>query len=242
MVRWRADGVLEFVGRIDHQVKVRGYRVELGEVEAALRAHAAVADAVVLVRRDTAEQNQLVAYLVPAASEDALPAPAEWRAFLRTRLLEHMVPAAFVSMAALPLNRNGKVDRACLPAPQWDSAGSPSAAPRTPTEAALLPIWRAVLGHAPIGIHDNFFHLGGHSLLAVQLASRIQKELGKPVPLRTILEGPTIAELASAIDTDAGLGPLIGPLLRAPAQAFEPFPLTDVQQAYWLGRGGSSTG
>jgi amino acid adenylation domain-containing protein len=237
LVRWRNDDTLEFLGRLDQQVKIRGYRVELEEIAAALNLHPAVADAAVIVRADQVQQNQLVAYVV-AHPEGDLPSSDGWRAFLRQRLPDYMVPAAFVTIATLPLNRNGKLERARLPEPDWHSESATQVAPSTATEAALLPIWSELLGQTSLGVHDNFFHLGGHSLLAVQLVSRVQRQLGKAVALRTLLEAPTIAELAHALDAASDLKPMLGPLVNDPDSAHEPFPLTDVQQAYWLGRSG----
>ena len=239
LVRLRHDGTLEFLGRIDQQVKIRGYRVELAEIDAALSAHPAVADAAVSLRVDRAGQNQLIAYVVMRADTRA-PGTDAWRSHLRQRLPDYMVPAAFMTIDALPLNRNGKLDRARLPEPDWSAPGAADAPtlPRTPTEAALLPIWRALLARPTLGVHDNFFHLGGHSLLAVQLVGRVQRELGKPLTLRSLLAAPTIAELAAVLDEVAAERVMVGPLLRAPDASFEPFPLTDVQQAYWLGRSG----
>jgi amino acid adenylation domain-containing protein len=236
LVRWRNDDTLEFLGRIDQQVKIRGYRVELEEIASALCAHAAVADAAVLVRPDRTQQNQLVAYLVAQPGAE-LPDYDAWRAFLRHRLPDHMLPAACVAIAALPLTRNGKLDRARLPEPEWRRRDD-AAPPRTATEAALVRLWGELLGQPHLGVHDNFFHVGGHSLLAVQLVSRIQRQLGKSLGLRTLLEAPTIAELAACLDRADALVPLVGPLRLAPEAAHEPFPLTDVQQAYWLGRSG----
>jgi amino acid adenylation domain-containing protein len=219
------DGNLEFLGRLDHQVKVRGYRIELGEIEVALARHPGVREAVVMARAagaaDTpagsagsagsaagaaapaAAERMLVAYVVPAGGERAAPAPEELRDHLRRALPEYMVPAAFVFLPALPVTANGKLDRAALPAPAAAGGapgedGSP-ASPRNAVEHGLAGLWSEVLGVSRIGIHDNFFTLGGHSLLATQLVARIRQSFGVELPLRTLFQRPTVAELAAAM-------------------------------------------
>ncbi|WP_228122256.1 non-ribosomal peptide synthetase [Saccharothrix syringae] len=189
LVRWRPDGELEFVGRADHQVKVRGFRVELGEVETALREHPDVAQAVV-----TAREDRLVAYVVPPVDGPVL------RRFLRDRLPGFMVPSVFVPLDDLPLSVNGKLDRAALPAP--DLAAGGGRAPRTPQEELLCGLFAEVLGVPEVGIDDDFFALGGHSLLATRLIARIGATLGVEPGLRTLFERPTPAELASHLDVD----------------------------------------
>jgi amino acid adenylation domain-containing protein len=196
LVRHAADGPLEFLGRIDQQVKIRGFRIEPGEVEAVLHELPAVGEAAVVVRQTPAGGPCLVAYV--AAAGGAEVSAAELRGRLQGRLPEYMVPAAFVVLAALPLNPNGKVDRRALPAPQWaESAGY--AAPHTAVEEVLAGIWSEVLGIERVGIHDGFFELGGHSLLATQVSSRIRTALRVDVPLRRLFEAPTVAELAAAV-------------------------------------------
>jgi amino acid adenylation domain-containing protein len=198
-VRYLPDGRLEFLGRLDHQVKVRGFRIELGEVEAAVRAHPAVAEAVVAARGEGADRS-LAAYLVvrPGAGP---PPVAELRAFLAARLPEHMTPSTFVALDALPLTPNGKVDRAALPEP---GAGRPAlehepVPPETEVEKVLAEIWSAALGVEGIGIHDGFFELGGHSLKATEVLLRVRDLFGVDVPVHDLFERPTIAGLASAI-------------------------------------------
>jgi amino acid adenylation domain-containing protein len=197
-VRWRADGLLDFLGRTDDQVKLRGHRVELGEVEAALREHPAVRAAVVTAREDIPGEKQLVAYLVPTGS---VPGVSELRNFLHQRLPDFMVPSAFVTLAELPLSPNGKVDRRALPAPNEARPGPEEAfvAPRNPVEELLATIWATLLRIERVGVYDNFFELGGHSLLATQVISRILTTLGVEVPLRTIFEAPTVAALATRV-------------------------------------------
>ncbi|HXM57920.1 MAG TPA: amino acid adenylation domain-containing protein, partial [Candidatus Dormibacteraeota bacterium] len=202
--RWRADGELEFLGRLDQQVKVRGHRVELGEVEAALRAHPAVREAAAVLLRDR-PGGRLVAYWVPAPG--AAAAPAELRAHLRTALPEPMVPAAFVALDALPLTATGKPDRLALPPPPAAAADG-YAPPATDQEAALARLWEALLGVAPVGRHDDFFELGGESLLAAQLVARARAELGLAVALRDLFDAPTVAGMAGRARPAVADGPV----------------------------------
>jgi len=194
--------VLEFVGRIDAQVKLRGWRVEPGEVEAALRRHAGVADALALVREDAPGEPRLVAYAVPrqgsSLDEDA---GAALRAWLAERLPEYLVPAAVVTLDAFPLNPNGKVDRRALPAPSF-AGRAEGVAPRTETEAALAEVWAEVLRVERVYADDAFFELGGQSLLAAQVAARVRGRLGVELPLRRVFEEPTLAHLAAAVDAE----------------------------------------
>ena len=197
LTRLRPDGAIEYLGRLDHQVKLRGFRIELGEIEAALRAHPTVHD-VVVVARGEGESKQLIAYFVGADGEP--PADA-LREHLRSRLPEHMVPAAFVALPALPLSPNGKVDRKALPEP--DSAAGTAAArvaPRTLAEELVAEIWREVLERESVGVQDNFFEIGGHSLLAMRVVSRIAHRVGLEVPLRTAFEAPTLEGFAGALE------------------------------------------
>ncbi|HEV2733478.1 MAG TPA: amino acid adenylation domain-containing protein, partial [Longimicrobiaceae bacterium] len=188
-VRWRTDGTLEFLGRVDFQLKVRGFRVEPGEVEAALAALPAVRGSVVVARADGGGETRLVGYVVPA--DGSAPAAEELRAALRERLPEHMVPSAFVVLETLPLTPTGKVDRRALPAPEAPAGGEGRAAPRTPTEEVLAEVWAEVLGLARCGVHDDFFAHGGHSLLATRVVSRVRRAFGVDVPERAVFEAPT---------------------------------------------------
>jgi amino acid adenylation domain-containing protein len=173
LARWLPDGELECVGRIDQQVKVRGFRIELGEIEAALEALEGVAEAVVTARDDESGEKRLVAYVVPAGSE--APSAAELKAAVQHRVPEYMVPSFFVTLDALPLSPNGKVDRKALPAPDAASSSADEyVAPRTADEIALAAIWSEVLGVERVGVYDSFFELGGHSLLATRVASRMR--------------------------------------------------------------------
>jgi amino acid adenylation domain-containing protein len=194
--RYRPDGVVEVAGRADRQVKVRGFRIEPGEVEAALRALPALRDAVVVPRGEGADR-QLAAYVV---ASDGSAGAAGLRGALRGVLPEHMVPAAFVFLEAIPLTPNGKVDRAALPEPGRPGAGADAGLPRTPTEEVLAEIWGQVLGAERIGPASGFFDLGGHSLMATRVASRVREALGVELPLRAVFEHSTLAAMALEID------------------------------------------
>jgi natural product biosynthesis luciferase-like monooxygenase protein/amino acid adenylation domain-containing protein len=206
-VRWLADGALEFVGRTDHQLKVRGYRIEAGEVEAALRTHPAVRDALVLARDDAPGGRRLVAYVTP--SDGALPAEAELRGHLSALLPEYMVPAAVVALDAFPVTPNGKVDRRALPAPQYAGDEGAYVAPRTPLERVLAGMWSELLGVARVGMDDDFFALGGHSLLATQMAARVLQTFGVEMPLRYVFDRSTVAGLAQALAGNPDIGPRV---------------------------------
>ena len=198
--RWLPDGDLEFLGRLDQQVKLRGVRIELGEIEAVLGQHSAVQDTVVLAREDHPGDRRLVAYVIP--TDPALASVPELRGFLIQRLPLTMVPSTFVLCERFPLTPNGKVDRQALPAPSGarPALGPAYDAPQTPAQEGLVRIWTEVLELEPIGIRDNFFALGGHSLSAVVVLTRIQADFGVTLPLQTIFEAPTVAELATRLD------------------------------------------
>jgi acyl-coenzyme A synthetase/AMP-(fatty) acid ligase/acyl carrier protein len=198
-VRWLEDGTLEFLGRRDRQVKVRGYRIELEEIEAVLGRHPGVREAVVLVRADQPEQKRLVAYLVPNGGD--APDVRELRGFLQARLPEYMLPAAFVVLEALPLSPHGKIDRQAFPdlEPERPALGPAYAAPRTPVEEALVEIWAELLGLEQVGVDDDFFELGGHSLLVTRMVARVHRAFGVELPLRSLFEARTVAVLAVAI-------------------------------------------
>ncbi|MBF6330409.1 non-ribosomal peptide synthetase [Nocardia transvalensis] len=193
-VRWRRDGRLEFVGRADHQVKVRGYRVEPGEVDAALTAHPDVTQAVTVVREDRPGDRRLSSYVV--AARDGV-ATRELVEHLRSRLPEYMVPSAVVVMASLPLTPNGKLDRLALPAPRPETAQG--RAPRDAREQALCRLFAEVLGVPEVSIDDDFFALGGHSLLATRFVSRVASTLGAHVSVRALFEAPTVAGVAQRL-------------------------------------------
>ena len=200
--RLRADGSLEFLRRADLQVKVRGFRVEPGEIEAALVEHRAVRAAAVVAREDEPGDRRLAAYVVAAAGAE--PDAGELRDFLRARLPEHMVPADFVPLAALPLTRHGKVDRRALPKPERALGRRRQAplAPRDDLEVQLVAIWEEALGVAPVGIADSFFDLGGHSLLAVRLMAAVEERFGRRLPISTLFEAATVERLADLLHAD----------------------------------------
>ncbi|HEU5472376.1 MAG TPA: amino acid adenylation domain-containing protein [Actinophytocola sp.] len=189
LARFTGEGQLEYAGRGDAQVKVRGFRIEPAEVEAALTAHPEVAQAAVVLR-GTETGKQLIGYVVPSGEIDS----AELRRFVAERLPEFMVPAAFVLLDRLPLMPNGKLDRAALPEPEF--TGAAYRAPRTPREEALARLFAEVLGVDRVGIDDGFFELGGHSLIATRLISRARADLGIEIPIRKIFDLPTVAALA----------------------------------------------
>ncbi|HVK89482.1 MAG TPA: amino acid adenylation domain-containing protein, partial [Kofleriaceae bacterium] len=193
-VRWSRAGALEFLGRVDTQVKLRGLRIELGEIEAALRAFPGIADVVVVLRDDLGGSPQLVAYLVTHAPLDQVAI----RSAVRTTLPDYMVPSAFVTLDALPLTSNGKLDRRALPAPGIIVAAD-YVAPRDPIEAAIAASWRDLLGIERVGVHDDFFALGGHSLLATRALSRIRSQLDVDLPVRALFEAPTVGALAARV-------------------------------------------
>jgi amino acid adenylation domain-containing protein len=200
LVRYLPDGNIEFIGRIDHQVKVRGFRIEPGEIEAVLRQHPGVRDAVVLAREDPFSGRRLVAYIIPSGKNPA-PMAGELRDFLKRKLPEYMVPAFHVTLEAFPLTTTGKVDRRALPDPGQERSEPEGTyvAPRDELETQLKVIWEKVLGIKPVGVRDNFFELGGHSLLAVQLFAQIVKTYGKSLPLTTLFQAPTVEDLAKII-------------------------------------------
>ncbi|MFN8596435.1 MAG: amino acid adenylation domain-containing protein [Anaerolineae bacterium] len=199
LVRYRPDGNLEFLGRIDQQVKVRGFRIELGEIESALRQHPAIRDCAVI-----AHDNRLIAYLV--LNDDAQVESSDLKSFLKQHLPDYMLPARFIPLAALPLSPSGKVDRKALPLPETLHLERERdyVPPRTETEVKLAAIAAELLGLERVGATDNFFDLGGHSLLATQFISRVRTTCQIDLPLRTLFEQPTVAELANEIELSNG--------------------------------------
>jgi natural product biosynthesis luciferase-like monooxygenase protein len=199
LARFREDGAIEFLGRADHQVKIRGHRVELQEIERLLEEHESVEQAAVCLLTADAGEARLAAYVVGA--HGATPQPAPLREHLQRRLPDYMVPADFVMLERLPLTPNGKVDRKGLPAP--DRAAAPASAyipPATPTEKMLAELWQRLLRIERVGSSDSFFESGGHSLLAMQLVGRIRERFAVELPLKTLFERPRLAELAARID------------------------------------------
>ncbi|MEV4050454.1 amino acid adenylation domain-containing protein [Amycolatopsis sp. NPDC049688] len=215
LVRRRADGALEFLGRADQQIKIRGFRVEPGEVEAVLTTDASVARAAVIAR-----DNRLIAYVAPSGDPVAL------RARVAGQLPDHLVPSAIVVLPELPVNANGKLDRAALPDPEVRASGRPA---RTPAEQALCELFADVLGVPAVGPDDGFFALGGHSLLATRLVSRIRALLGVEVPIRAVFDAPTPARLAEALDPGRGRRPAL-----IPAERPDVLPLSFAQQRLWF--------
>jgi len=218
LARWRGDGTVDYVGRADHQVKIRGLRIELGEVEAALTAHPAVRQAVVV-----AKDNRLVAYLVGKPTD-----PTVLRKHLASQLPDYMVPAAFVVLPELPLTPNGKLDRKGLPEPDL-GATMGSRAPRTPTEELLAGLFADVLGLARVGIDDRFFDLGGHSLLAMTLIARMRTVFEIELDIRTLFEAPTVAVLAGRVATAGAAREPVRPRARP-----DWLPVSHTQQRLWF--------
>jgi amino acid adenylation domain-containing protein len=196
-VRLRADGELEFLGRIDTQVKLRGFRIEPGEIEAALRSHPEVSDCVALVRQDAPGDPRLVAYLTLRTA--LLDPAAILSAWLRDKLPGPMVPSAFVVLEALPLTSNGKIDRRALPAAPQRADPSLYVPPGDAMEEKLAVIWQEVLRLERVGVHDDFFASGGHSMLATQVVTRVRELLGVEIPLRRVFEAPTIRQLSRSL-------------------------------------------
>ncbi|MCX4767683.1 non-ribosomal peptide synthase/polyketide synthase [Streptomyces sp. NBC_01275] len=237
LARWTADGTVEYLGRTDDQVKVRGFRVEPGEVESALTGHPSVAHAVVVVR-----EQRLVAYVVPAGDPGPVDVSASYartaagqmdvtalRAHTAAALPAHMVPAAFVPLDALPLTPSGKLDRAALPAPDFTATGTDGAPPRSPREEILAGLFADVLGLEQAGADDDFFALGGHSLLAMRLVSRVRALLGADLTVRTVFEATTPALLAARLDDRTDGLPALVPVDRP-----DGLPLSYAQQRLWL--------
>ncbi len=218
VVRWRAGGDVEYLGRSDEQVQLRGFRVELGEVKAVLARHPGVADVAVVVH-----EERLVAYVQGVVEE------AELRALAVAGLPEHMVPAAFVALDALPLTVNGKLDRKALPAPGFRTANPAGRAPASAREELLCQVFAQVLGLDDVGVDDDFFALGGHSLLATRLVGRVRTILGAEVPLRTLFESPTPAGLAGRLFEAERARTALAPVGRP-----ERLPLSYAQRRLWF--------
>ncbi|HEX3526029.1 MAG TPA: amino acid adenylation domain-containing protein, partial [Thermoanaerobaculia bacterium] len=237
LARSLPDGNVEFLGRVDRQVKVRGFRIEPGEIESVLSRHAAVQKAVVLLREDLPGGAGLAAYVVPASAASAV-GPAELRDHLRQRLPAHMVPAAFVVVESLPLTPSGKVDRRKLalldlerPA---ESAASAGVAPRTPAEELVAGIFAEVLKVERVGVTEDFFALGGHSLLATQVASRVRSVFGLELPVRTVFERPTVESLAAEVAAAGVEARPAAALPLARAEREGPPPLSFSQERIWF--------
>ena len=203
LARWRSDGILEYLGRVDDQVKVHGYRIELGEIEATLAGQPDVRSCTVLLREDTPGNKQLVGYVVPRAEP---PAPDDLRRFLKERLPEYMVPAHFVVLESFPLTQNGKVDRRALPPPTYETASGAHeyTAPRSETERRLAALWSDLLKLERVGIKDDVFDLGATSLMVVSAVTQMQAAFGVALSIQTVFEHPTVAEMATALEAAHG--------------------------------------
>ncbi|MCG3148786.1 MAG: Linear gramicidin synthase subunit D [Verrucomicrobiae bacterium] len=241
LVRYRGDGTVEFLGRLDHQVKIRGFRIELGEIETALGQLPAVRQAVVIAREDEPGEKRLVAYLLGTETPES-----ELRAFLKERVPDYMVPAAFVWLEKYPLTPNGKVDRKALPAPAVTAVtGTEYVAPRTEWERQLVAVWERIFNRQRIGVRDNFFELGGHSLLALRLMAKVEQLAGAEVPLLTLFQAPTVEQLAAAVQPKAGAvaeerpaEEVVVELTAAPVDPasvpVDPRPLSYAQERLWF--------
>ncbi|NVZ54574.1 amino acid adenylation domain-containing protein, partial [Pseudomonas sp. B6002] len=223
LARYRADGVIEYVGRVDHQVKIRGFRIELGEIEALLLAQKGVRETLVL-----AADNQLVAYLV-AAEQDA----EALKAVLREQLPDYMVPAHLIFLERMPLNPNGKLDRQALPKPDTSLTQQAWVEPVTELEQQVAAVWAHVLGAERVGLTDHFFEMGGHSLLAMQVVSRLRQVLAREVPLKLVFEQPRLDGFAGALQVlDTAEGEQ-APALRA-VDRDQSLPLSYAQERQWF--------
>ncbi len=232
--RFLPDGTIEFLGRLDQQTKIRGFRIELGEIEAVLRKLPAIRDCVVIAQEHAAGDKRLIAYVV--SSQQNAPTAVELRRDLAQYLPDYMVPADVVTLDALPLTVNGKIDRRALPEPKPVQATA-YVAPRTPLESTIAELWAEVLGVEQVGVNDNFFALGGHSLMATQLISRVRLVCQVELPLRQLFDAPTVAGLAAFLESDAAQQhheqaderPALAAVSRT-----DPLPLSFAQQRLWF--------
>ncbi|RHC79098.1 non-ribosomal peptide synthetase [Parabacteroides merdae] len=233
LVKYLPDGNIEFLGRIDNQVKIRGFRVELGEIELAISKLKTIKDCIVITKDDTYGLKRLIAYIIPQNDFNV----KETREELSKILPDYMIPSLFVTLDQFPLTPNGKIDRKALPEAEFNVEKTHKyVAPETTIEQKLANIWQEVLGIEKIGVFDNFFELGGHSLLAIQIISKIKSTLNKEIPLKTLFETPTIKQLSHKIQNSESVITILPKVQSDPINRYEPFPLTDVQQAYWIGR------
>jgi amino acid adenylation domain-containing protein len=233
LARYRPEGNIEYLGRVDNQVKIRGFRIELGEIEAVLARQVGVRQGVVIVREDEPGEKRLVAYIVKAA--ERAPTTKELRSYLKKKLPDYMVPAAFVTLDTLPLTPNGKVDRNSLPAPEQLRIMSQDqfAPPRDVLESTLVHIWQSLLGSNPIGIRDNFFDLGGHSLLAAKLIHQVEQTFGKILSINTLFEASTIERLATVLRERSPLPRLSRVVPIQPAGFRPPFFCIGAGPLFW---------
>jgi len=235
--RYLNDGQIEFIGRIDHQVKIRGFRIELGEIETLLKQHPEVEQAVVSAREDSPGNKRLVAYVVGGEKLDM----GSIKEYLKQQLPDYMVPTVIVPLEALPLTPNGKVDRKALPEPEL-SLNIELVSPETETQSLIANLFAQLLSlrAEEISIHESFFKLGGHSLLATQLVARLREIFEIELPLRTLFESPSVAQLDAILSQNSlALQVELPKIEPAPQKLTQPFPLNQIQQAYWLGRDSS---
>ncbi len=224
LARYRPEGVVEYIGRVDHQVKVRGFRIELGEIEACLRENAAVREAVVL-----ADNDRLIAYLVTCAPEQQASLREQYKADLRARLPDYMVPAHLIFLETLPLTPNGKLDRKALPKADAELLLKAHVAPVSPREQQVAAIWADVLEVPQVGLDDHFFELGGHSLLATRVVSRVRQVLALEVALKTLFEQPVLGDFVRALGEEGVTAPAMHKADRA-----QPLPLSYAQERQWF--------
>ncbi|MGD2088872.1 MAG: amino acid adenylation domain-containing protein [Candidatus Aminicenantes bacterium] len=236
LARWLPDGNIEFLGRMDHQVKIRGFRIELGEIETLLAQKKEIQDAIVLAKTVN-NHTRLIAYYVTVDKNKKIEV-SQLKNYLQDKLPEYMVPAAFVSLEAIPLTPNGKVNRKALLKQEIELQSSREyAAPRTETEKQLTNIWKDVLGIEKVGIHDNFFQLGGHSLLAIQMVAKIRDRLGVECPVKNIFDHSTVYDLARLFPALADTFTDNITEVKIPKKNIKPnrsIPLSDSQFMFWL--------
>jgi amino acid adenylation domain-containing protein len=234
IARFLPDGNIQFIGRIDHQIKIRGFRVELEEIEAILAQHAEIEKALVLYTAGSTTGKRLVSYLI--TRPQASPSADELRDFLKAKLPEYMIPSHFVFVDALPLGPGGKVDRQSLPLPVWgkDPLETVRTSPRGPLEEALAGLWCEILGLTEIGIDDDFFDLGGHSLLATQVISRIRKVFNIDLPLMALFEAPTVRRLSEKIRLVVAPGKDFRSVPISRVSTNQELPLSFSQQRLWF--------
>jgi len=238
MARYLPNGDLEYIGRIDDQVKIRGYRIELGEIQTVLSQHEEVRESIVIVREDLKGDKRLVAYVVSANEELTV---GNIRQYLSAKIPDYMVPSAYVLLEEMPLTTNGKIDRSALPKPSQNrpDLSSEYVTPKNGVEELIAGTWSSVLGIERVGMKDNFFELGGHSLLATKVVSMLRDSFLINLPLRGLFEAPTVRELSVLVEQLRNENAVYNPLpviVPDHVNRYEKFPLTDIQQAYWIGR------
>ncbi|MDP7041611.1 MAG: amino acid adenylation domain-containing protein, partial [Gammaproteobacteria bacterium] len=227
--RYAPDGQLIFIGRRDAQIKVRGHRVEPGDIEVALAQHPEIERSVVILREDEPGKPRLTGYCVPAPGRE--PDMGTLRDYLLHLLPDYMIPAAFVMIREIPLTPNGKLDRNALPVPVWEADEETYVAPTTETEQRIAAIWSDVLGVEQVGMHEDFFALGGHSLIATQLMARVRDAVGQELSLRTLFSNPTVAGLCAAVDGTSEPGSTIA---IQPHPRNRNIPMSLMQQRLWF--------